>query len=213
MVKLPTVEEPTRLAVCVPARDTVHSLFSYHLVQLMLSCQNLGIPANLFMETGSIISKQRQALASTAVEGNYTHILWLDSDMVFPPETAMILLSHGLPVVACNYSTRSLPLKGVAYSDMYQWNSWKSLISTDNRLVKADAVGMGCMLTATSVYQGMALPWFDVVYKEDMGEFIGEDFFFCQKMRSKGYDVMIDTYLSRQIGHLGTMRFDIPASP
>lgn len=203
-----TPQQKVKMAVCVPCRDQVQSTFTYCLVQLVQHCNRMGLPINVFMQTGSLISRQRQELASMAIKSGATHILWLDSDMIFPPTVAEALLSHQLDIVACNYSTRSTPLKGVAYTKIGEWESWLRSDETQH-LCEVEGVGMGCMLVKSDVFSKIQKPWFEVLWTEEFGDFIGEDFYFCQSSRTAGFKVLIDTVLSRQIKHVGVSEFDL----
>ena len=207
-----TSQEKNRLAVCIPCRDTLHSMFAYNLAQLVQSCNHTKLPVNIYMEIGSLISQQRQNLAENAIKNGATHILWLDSDMLFPSNVAETLLSHQLDIVCCNYSTRSFPFKGVAYTDVGNWNSWKPAVNTDDRFFEVEGIGFGCMLVNVNVFNTLGLPWFDVTWESKFREFIGEDFYFCKKAREAGYKIMVDTVLSRQIGHIGSSRFNLPST-
>jgi len=199
----------TSIAICVPCRDQVQTLFTYSLAQLLQYCHQIKLPVNLFMQTGSLISRQRQELASAAIESQASHILWLDSDMTFSSTMAETLLEHDLDIVACNYSTRSLPLKGVAYAKIGDWNSWIKPIETKPRLREVEGVGMGCMLTKTSLYSKIDKPWFEVSWVEEYNDFIGEDFYFCTLARNAGYKIMIDTVASKNLRHIGNNEFDL----
>ena len=161
------------------------------------------------METGSLISKQRQRLAETAVSSDATHIMWLDSDMMFPVNCIETLLSHNTDIVACNYSTRTYPFKGVAYLSIGDWDSWLGYNDQSDQLVEVEGVGMGCMLVKTEVYKRLDKPWFEVTWHDEFNDHIGEDFYFCTKARAAGYTIQIDTNLSREISHLGTAKFDL----
>ena len=186
-----------KLAICVPCRDQVHSVFTYHLVKLIQYCEQIKLPVNILMETGSLISKQRQELAEDAIKSGATHILWLDSDMTFPPTIAETLISHNLDIVGCNYSTRSMPRKGVAYTNVGDWNSWIRPENISPRLQEVAAVGMGCILTKTSIFPKLEKPWFEVSWVSKYGVFIGEDFYFCEKAINAGYKILIDTVVIR----------------
>lgn len=199
----------TRLAVCVPCRDTMHSMFSYCLIQLVQWCNSSNQIVSVFMDSGSIISRQRQNLAQTALENGFTHVLWLDSDMTFPPNIGEQLLSHNQPIVACNYSTRTLPQKSVAYTKIGNWDSWLDKTNTSTRLVEVEGVGMGCMVTSINAYKNLSMPWFDVVWHDKFNDFLGEDFYFCEKLRSAGNKILIDTVLSNKIKHIGLAQFDL----
>ena len=187
-------------------------MFAYNLAQLVQSCNHTKLPVNIYMEIGSLISQQRQNLAENAIKNGATHILWLDSDMLFPSNVAETLLSHQLDIVCCNYSTRSFPFKGVAYTDVGNWNSWKPAVNTDDRFFEVEGIGFGCMLVNVNVFNTLGLPWFDVTWESKFREFIGEDFYFCKKAREAGYKIMVDTVLSRQIGHIGSSRFNLPST-
>jgi len=208
-MKLTNLDKNIRLAVCVPCRDTLHSLFAYNLTQLVQTCNHIGISVSIFMEIGSLIAQQRQKLAEAAIEGGSTHILWLDSDMLFPVYVAEKLLSHELDVVACNYSTRSLPIKGVAYDRIGEWDSWKSVVETTDTLAKVEGIGMGCMLVKTDVFLKLDKPWFNTTWESEYSDFIGEDFYFCKKARDADFSIMVDTVLSKSIGHIGISKFDL----
>ena len=198
-----------RLAICVPCRDQVQSLFTYHLVKLIQYCSKKGLHTELFMQTGSLIAKQRQELALSAVNSGATHVLWLDSDMTFPPDIAEQLLATRCDIVAGNYSTRSHPRKGVAYKTIGDWKSWLLPSDTNPRLQEVEGVGMGCMLVNSEVFSEISKPWFEVSWVPEWNEYIGEDFYFCMLARQAGYKIMIDTYLNKRIKHIGICEFSI----
>ena len=199
------------VAVCIPCRDTLHSEFSYCLAMMMKQSQFLSYDFDLLQLQGSLISAQRQKLAETAILRGNSHILWLDSDMIFPVDIVDRLSSHNLPIVACTYSTRTAPYKGVAYRTIGDWNSWISL-DTDQVLVNAEGVGMGCMLLDVKIFDNMTRPWFEVTYNESLHEHLGEDFYFCSQARKLGFPIMIDIASSKLLRHLGTTGFDLCTS-
>lgn len=198
-----------KIGIAVPCRDMVHSCFTNSLVNLIKANQREHIATELFMISGSLIADQRQKLANSCINDKCTHILWLDSDMMFPSSTCIKLLAHKKPVVACNYSTRSEPRKAVAYRTVGDWNSWlNSAIETDESS-SVSAVGMGCMLVDTNIFKNMDLPFFEVSYDPTLKEWIGEDFYFCKKIKELGVDILIDNQLSTEIYHLGTTAYQI----
>jgi len=98
---------PVRLAIMVPSGDTWEADFALSLLQLQRYlmhdpvCENFDFM--LINERGSLVTLQRENMVDTAL-GNedVTHMLWLDSDMTFPPNLFHRLYSHDLPMVACN---------------------------------------------------------------------------------------------------------------
>jgi choline kinase len=188
----------------------VHSCFVHDLMQMIQYCNSIGLKTQLHMLTGSLISRQRQHLAQEALENNATHVLWVDSDMMFPPTALETLICHQKTIVGCNYSTRSLPLRGVAYRKVGNWESWLGREKDcENTLVEVEASGMGFMLVDAQVFCDLPKPWFEIIYSDEYQDHIGEDFYFCLKAAKSSHVTWIDTKLSQTIKHLGTSMFDL----
>jgi hypothetical protein len=198
--------KPTKLAILVPTRDTVHSQFAYCLAQLIKTTSEVGIDTYLFFDSSTILLNQREKLIENAKDIKCDYVLWLDSDMMFPSTTALRLLAHNKDIVACNYLKRSKPLKTVAYTDLTNWDSWLPLEPKDD-LVKVEGVGMGCMLMKTEIFDSLQKPYFEFTYKGDTQDWYGEDFMLLTKLRLNSFNVYIDTILSMDIKHLGIYAF------
>jgi glycosyltransferase involved in cell wall biosynthesis len=198
--------KPIKLSILVPTRNTVDTQFAYSLTQLMVTTREAGIDAYLFFDSSTILLNQRNNLIKMAKEVKSDYILWIDSDMMFPPTAALRLLEHNKDIVACNYMTRSKPLKTVAYRNLNDWDSWVPLELHDE-LIKVEGVGMGCMLMKMNIFDSLEKPYFEFQYKEDTEDYFGEDFILLTKLREKGYDVFIDTHLSIMMKHIGIYAF------
>ena len=198
--------KPTKLAILVPTRDTVHSQFAYCLAQLIKTTSEAGIDTYLFFDSSTILLNQREKLIENAKDIKCDYVLWLDSDMMFPSTTALRLLVHNKDIIACNYMKRSKPLKTVAYTDLTNWDSWLPLEPKDD-LIKVEGVGMGCMLMKTEIFSSLQKPYFEFTYKGDTQDWYGEDFMLLTKLRLNGFNVYIDTILSMDIKHLGIYAF------
>lgn len=194
------------IGICVPCRDMVHSAFASDLFNLLHVSSSSQYDLKLMLLQGSLISAQRQKLAELAISEGCSHIMWLDSDMGFPTNIIDALLMHKKPIVACNYSTRQSPFKGVAYKKVGDWDSW--LRSQPHGLEIVEGVGMGCMLTDCAVFKDLPKPWFEITYHNEWDNHIGEDFYFCTKARANGYEIFIDLSMSKLIKHWGTSSFD-----
>ena len=196
-----------KISICVPSRDTVHAAFAFDLAKMVQHCAVMGVEVTPHFCIGTLIVNQRDSLADMALEAGSTHILWLDSDMMFPVDTVQRLLSHAVPIVAGNYVTRQYPHKTVAYTQLHDWRSY--VVNRGNtELIKVAAVGMGCMLVHTDVIRAMSKPRFQTTYIPETNDHMGEDFYFCQQAQQLGYDVWIDDQLSTDLQHMGTVSFN-----
>lgn len=203
---IPSVNMPTpKVCIAVPTRDMMYSHFAYCLQDMIQYNTKNGIDFFVEFNMGTLIGNQREKLANKAIDNGATHILWIDSDMMFPRNTCQLLLAHDLPFVACNYSTRALPFKSVSYTEMYNWDSGIDKEATG--LVEVEGVGFGCVLVHTEVFQNMYKPWFSITYSKKTDDYLGEDMNFCQKASDAGYKLYVDCDLSKEIYHLGTTAF------
>ena len=198
--------KPTSVSILVPARDTVYSHFSYSLGNLIKTTTLMGIEVHLFFDASTILINQRENLINQAIEVKSEWALWLDSDMMFPPTTLFRLLAHNQDIVACNYMKRSYPFKSVAFMDTNDWESWVPLQSEDE-LLTVEAIGMGCVLMRTSVFEKLNRPYFEYTYQPKTKDWGGEDFTLFKKLNGVGVQLKVDTNLSNEIYHIGTFAY------
>ena len=188
-----------KLGICIPARDQVHTGFARSLCHLTNRLTANSIDFELHIVCGSVIAESRTVLAKEALENNASHLLWLDSDMHFPPSVFETLLSHNKDIVAGQYSTRYSPYQTVAFTDP---NNIQKRLNENNGLHRVWAVGMGCMLVNADVYNNLPKPWFDHEYNKQLDTFSGEDIYFCNQAMHHGYEVWIDAGI--KLAHYGT---------
>lgn len=195
---------PTKLAILIPCRETVYSLFTSALVELVKTTTMAGIDVHVVYDQSTILLSQREKLAKEALRMKADYALWLDSDMLFPSTTAMRLMGHNKDIVCGNYMKRSYPLKTVAYEERGDWDSWVPLESQEE-LQEVEGIGMGCMMIKTEILKKIEAPFFEFEYYD--GDWHGEDFYFQNKLRDVGYKIWVDMNLSRQIHHVGQWAF------
>lgn len=204
---------PVNLAICIPSGDMWLADFALSVMsmQQLLGYHPLSedFKHNLINERGSLISFQRENLADQALKGGATHILWLDSDMKFPPNMVHRLFKTGLPLVGCNYVKRKIP----SLPNSKDLNG--KLIAThrdSHGLVPASSAGFGALLMTREVLENTPKPWFDVMWleKEDgKMEMMGEDVFFFHKVHHHtDYQLHIDHDTSQRLSHIGTFEYD-----
>lgn len=195
-----------KLALCIPARDTVHTVFARALANLTSYLTKQNIDFSLHFVLGTVIANSRNALVNEALDVGADYILWMDSDMHIPPTIIKKLLSHNKDITACTYSTRYKPYDTVAFID---FENPPTRLNKTRGLHEVYAVGMGCMLVKTDVYKKLPKPWFNHQYNEDIDNFAGEDIWFCKLARDNGYKVFVDCDTSKMLAHIGTKAFTL----
>ncbi len=197
-----------RVSLCIPARDVVHAGFAYDLARLSMTIWSdlpAGSAVNLHCISGTLIAPQRNRLAEMALQAGADVILWLDSDMRFPPALFRMLEAGGKPIVGCNYPTRRLPPRPTAYASLADERRLSSAGRTGREAV--DALGFGAMLTRAEVFRRLPEPWFSTPWLPTARKTIGEDLYFCQRAIANGIEVLVDHDASQTVKHVGLFEF------
>lgn len=166
-------------------------------------------------KVGSVLANHREGIAQKALELDCTHVLFIDSDQTFPPDTLRRLLAWNEPIVACNIATKQFPTCPTARVFSKKNRSgdllmtWKDSVG----LERVWRIGTGVMLIDTKVFRKVPEPWFPQVWIEEARKFQGEDWGFCERAEAFGFHPMIDQALSWEIGHVGRMNFKLDLVP
>jgi hypothetical protein len=204
---------PLKIAIASPARDMVHTAFAFALANMVAhtAAARPDITLDARYVQGTMIFDQRIKLARLCLELECSHILWLDTDMAFPSDTLLRLLSHRLDIVAVNYVTREIPAAPLAWAAACD-TKWKRVPTRHEStgLEKVLGVGLGVMLTDIHVIQKLApleapMFWFQYFGKNRTTQ--SEDYYFCRGAARQGFDIWIDHGLSKEIRHIGTFGF------
>ena len=75
-----------RLLIAVPSLDMMHAGFVRCLVELVQRLERDGHRVDVKILTGTLAHVARDRLAAHAIGSGFTHVLWLDTDMVFDDE-------------------------------------------------------------------------------------------------------------------------------
>lgn len=189
-----------KILIAVPCMDQVPAQFASSLAMLQ---KGANITAVAF-QISSLIWTSRDALATKAIQSEADYMLWLDSDMVFEPDTLLRLLEHAAPdtIVTGMYFRRVQPYSPVLYDKIDIDEAGK--VSTEQTkevpegLREVAGCGFGCVLTPVDALLDV-LASYQQMFAPITG--LGEDLSFCLRARQCGYKIVVDP--SIPLGHVG----------
>ena len=88
-----------RLLIAIPTNDYVHADFVVSLSKLQSELSRRRVAYDVEIIAGTLVYYARNRLANKAINEHYTHVLWLDSDMVFNEQVVDDLMEVGKDMV------------------------------------------------------------------------------------------------------------------
>jgi hypothetical protein len=166
-----------------------------------------------------LVSDLRDDVVNVALGGDYSHILFLDADMLWPNDVLdKMLAHHARGIVGGLYHLKKWPYWPVAMKDA-KWNAHDQVFdyaydkeATGSEMLRPEQIlGMGCTLIPTEVFRRFERPWFK--YQDSSSGFstITEDMWFCQQAAKVGCPIWLDPAI--ECGHvsqevIASMHFD-----
>ena len=157
---------------------------------LATAMMNTPVQQQLFLAIGCYIHNNRDTCVRQALENDCSHLLFVDSDVMFAPDAITRLMKHaedGIDVVAARYNKKILPVQPTVKEDIKE-------------LSEVEFVPTGFLLVNMEVYKKIGKPCFS--FSNDAES---EDYYFCIKAKEHGYKIYCDPTI--EIAHLGTAIF------
>lgn len=155
---------PVNVVVAVPCGDTIRSRTSASITSMCsFTVMHGPIQVALLSYEGSMIARTRNGIVDTALKLNFEYVLQIDSDMTFPPETLLRLLSHGKDVVGAIYNKRLPPHETLG--KLLCPEGRKPEEANNGGLWPAAMLPGGLMMVKTDVYRKLPWPWYFESYQ------------------------------------------------
>jgi GT2 family glycosyltransferase len=180
------------------------------LVAAMDTLRDKGVTVNLSVQVGNFVDYNRNRIVTAALEHGCSHIMFVDSDMVFPSSGIIRLLDHDKDIVGANYNMRGNPSTGdMGMCTTKMADADGNLIAVNaedipTQLFKCHALGTGFMLIKSSVFAKLKKPYFQV-YEDPDGTSHTEDINFCAHAGEAGFGVWCSPSIKMQ--HIGAYAY------
>lgn len=201
--------KPVKLFIGLPVYGAMDAQFAQCLIALHLDppCNEFLVSPNL---GDSLVSRSRNTITANFLATDATHLLWLDSDLIFSPEHVKRIISHDVDVCGGFYPKKT--------QGELQWvcNALDGAPAPilDSGLQEIKYAGTGFMLIKRHVFELMIENygrkigykadgsgrqeydfWSVGTYKYPDGNrrYLSEDWYFCQRWRDLGGRIWGDT--------------------
>ena len=201
-----------RILIAVPAIDHVKTDFLICLMGL----RKAGAATQLAVARGSLVYNARADLTLKAIQGGFTHILWLDSDMTFEPDIAQRLLTdieEGRDFVTGLCFKKAIPTLPTILSKV-EWeqkpNGEKDgqvdyyTDYPEDSVFEVAGCGLAACITSVDMLQKAAHHFVSSPFEPLPG--LGEDYSLCWRLRKMGYKIYCDSRV--KVGHIGEFVYD-----
>lgn len=197
--------------IAIPCMGNVPWEFAQSLIYLQK-----GNDVSVLFKPDSLIYDSRNLISLTAIENNFDCVMWLDSDIVFQPDTLQRLRhdmeTNQLDMVSGIYFKRSFPTSPVIYETLEEparqpdGRLAKKIIPFTNYpehdLFRIAGCGFGCVLTSVKLLKSV-WDWYGPAFAPY--PWAGEDLSFCYRVNKLGYQIWCDSSVS--CGHVGKYIF------
>ena len=149
------------IALATPSGRTYEATTANCIAALAAYSTRAGVDIFLCNVQTSTITHGRNTTVQLALEHGCDKILWVDSDMKFPPETLIALLKHNKDIVGGTYNRRTPPYQtlGRMKGKMPEAGKLRS------GLLEAEALPGGMLLVDMKVYKSLGWPWYFDAFK------------------------------------------------
>lgn len=176
----------------------------------------------------SAIDQGRCVMAQQAIDEDYEHLFWIDSDIAFDVKDVYRIINNNAsgqyPFVTGAYSIKGWPRLTTKFHDDFE----QVIFGDGGALYEVDYAATGFMYTHLKVYEDIKIqynmdpvkiwggqyivhPWFLPMIIGD--QYVGEDFSFCHRARKSGHTIYCNTTV--RLAHVGkySYSFDFLTRP
>jgi hypothetical protein len=212
--------QPNILLATPAYGGTVTLPYLRSMIAMIVLCKDRGIQISTMITHSGFVSRSRNSAAAKLLSmPQFTHLLTVDADMGWHPETILRLLAADKPIVGCTYPARSLHNQPKFIGGVLPG------ATVQGGFAKAEYVGCGFMLVKREVIQQMAAAFPERQHKDDTLEIpvwdlfpsgmlnersemcVTDDVGFCYLAKKAGYEVWADLMLP--MSHTGQATFEL----
>lgn len=186
-----------KLLIAIPTNDTMPASFVESLTKLIRRLDADGMDYDVAFQGGTLVYVGRDKLSLKAIGGAYSHVLWLDSDMVFTEDLFEDLFDSGKDFITGIAHSRRAPYTSCVFTEILPCPR-KFEGEYPSEVFQIAGCGMACVLMKVDVLRDVWARHSTAFFPERE---LGEDVAFCKRATDLGYEIFADPHV--QVGHVG----------
>ena len=192
------MKEPFRLLIAVPTTDYMHAEFVRSLMKLTEHLQREGIRHETEIVAGTLVYLARDKLACKVINEEFTHILFIDSDMVFDESIVETLRFSGKEFICGAFQSRRKPYGPCVYERLKPLEKIREYGLQPFRI---EGCGMACTMISAEILREVQNRY-GTCFSPEMydGVKYGEDLAFCWRVKEIGKEMWCDP--TARVGHI-----------
>ena len=187
-----------KLLIGVPSYDYMHAEFVKCLSALLIHLAREGVQFELAINNGTLVYIARDKIACRAINEEFTHVLWLDADMIFQPTVLDDLLDSGKDFVSGVAHSRRPPYLSCLFKRMDDLSHLERFEDCPAEPFEVAGCGFACVLIKTEILKDVQMHYKTCFLPERDW---GEDLTFCRRARAMGHRIFAEPYV--RLGHIG----------
>ena len=189
-----------KLLVAVPTVDYVSAEFLKCFAGLIKRLASDGVDFDYRIIGGTLVYIARNRLARYAIDNEYTHVLWLDSDMTFGPDIADDLLFCGKDMVCGAFVMRRPQWGPCVYTSINEDGSLEKVRDFGTEPFRVAGCGFATVLTKVDLLKAV-YNVFGTTFKPM--DHLAEDLAFCWRVNEIGGEIWCEpTVRPGHIAHI-----------
>lgn len=178
--------------VAIPTRGWIY----YKIVNAIGELRSMGFIVILSQSSYGVEAARGRLCRYFLKFPDYTHLMFLDDDIIPPSDIIARLLGHNVDMVSANYPVmydgmlrNSASLKVGTGKDV----PYVNLHNDASGLTAVDGVGLGaCLIKRKVIEECMKERCFAMDMDDEYEVSKGEDYKFCETAKKKGFNIYVD---------------------
>lgn len=186
-----------KLLIGIPSHDYMHAEFVKCLSALEIRLARDRVDFDVFINNGTLVHIARDKIACKAINQGYTHVLWLDADMIFSPTLLDDLADNGKDFISGVAHSRRAPYYSCLFKRLDDLNHMERFEEYPAEPFRVAGCGFACVLISTEILRAVQTACKTCFLPEREW---GEDLAFCRRARALGYEIWADPQV--RLGHM-----------